>query len=67
VQHLQQQMAHSAPQHMHRAMHMITDKAISPPTTIPTMTGHLLRVSRRFDPGAGSHELAVALGHAVVP
>jgi hypothetical protein len=48
-------------------MHMITDKAISPPTTIPTMTGHLLRVSRRFDPGAGSHELAVALGHAVVP
>jgi hypothetical protein len=41
VQHLQQQMAHSAPQHMHRAMHTITEIAMRDPTMITTMTGHL--------------------------
>ena len=46
VQHLQQQMAHSAPQQMQRAMHHTTLKAMMPPTMMATITGHLNSVSK---------------------
>ena len=46
VQHLKQQQAHSAPQHMHRAMQVITEKRMRPPIMIAAMTGHLRNVSK---------------------
>lgn len=66
VQHLQQQMVHSAAQHKHRAMQKMTENAMSPPTTMPIITGHLLHVSLCVT-WAQSHELAVGLSHTVVP
>jgi hypothetical protein len=66
VQHLQQQMVHSAAQHKHRAMQKTTDRAMSAPTTIATITGHLWHVSLCVS-GARSHELAVGLSHTVIP
>jgi hypothetical protein len=45
VQHLQQHMVHSAAQHRHLAMQKMTEKAIRPPTTMATITGHLSHVS----------------------
>ena len=46
VQHLKQQQAHSAPQHMHRAMQVTTDMTMRAPMMITTITGHLLSVSK---------------------
>jgi hypothetical protein len=54
VQHLQQHRTHSAPQQMQRAMQKMTLKAMMPPTTITTMTGHLYGVS---DWGSGGAAL----------
>lgn len=51
VQHLQQQIAHSAPQKMQRAMQVMTEMRMIEPTTIPAMTGHL------------QYDLAMQLSH----
>jgi hypothetical protein len=56
VQHLQQQMAHSAPQQMQRAMHHTTLKAIMPPTMMATITGHLDRVSKGVTVNTGGDD-----------
>lgn len=45
VQHRKQQHAHSAPQHMQRAMHVRTEMRMREPMIMPTMTGHLVVVS----------------------
>jgi hypothetical protein len=55
VQHLQQQMAHSAPQQMQRAMHTTMDMTMSDPTMIATMTGHLSCMSIRRDTRVANH------------
>jgi hypothetical protein len=56
VQHLQQQMAHSAPQQMQRAMHHTTLKAMMPPTMMATITGHLNSVSKWGTIGLGGDD-----------
>ena len=68
MQHLKQQQASSAPQHMHLAMHMTRESTMMLPKMIATMTGHLSDVSHRAgSAGPGDYELAVCLGHALVP
>lgn len=71
VQQRKQQHAHSAPQHMQRAMHVTTEMMMREPMTMPTMTGHLVGMSwaGREKGGGGGEDygLAVHLGHARVP
>jgi hypothetical protein len=65
-QHLQQQHASSAPQQTQRATQKTTDRIMSPPTIMATITGHLLWiVSAVLEMTAICSP--IALGHALVP
>lgn len=69
VQHLQQQMVHSAAQQRQRATHVMTEMAMMAATMIATMTGHLGNVSGGTGGSARwmGDGLAVRLLHALIP